>query len=113
MQSDDAGFLAAAATFLPDPVFFTDENLSRGTGQGFQHALWLLSIVVIMSRCRYLVCTSSNVSIWMVLYRGHTSGVLQYLKQRQRLHRNARTQNPGDQVDYWICGDELISAQRQ
>ncbi|MYA15810.1 MAG: hypothetical protein F4Z28_03085, partial [Gammaproteobacteria bacterium] len=88
VQSDDAGFLAAAETFLPDAVTFTDENLPRGTAQRFQHALWLLSTVVIMSRCRYLVCTSSNVSIWMVLYRGHTEGVVQYLKQRRRVRRS-------------------------
>ena len=116
VQSDDAGFLSAVETTLPDAVTFTDENLSRGTVHGFQHALWLLSIAVIMSRCRYLVCTSSNVSIWMALYRGHTSGVLQYLKQRRRLRRNAINKNLGDHVDYvdyWIYGDELISARRQ
>jgi len=113
VQSDDAGFLSAVDTFLPDAVTFTDENLSRGTAQGFQHALWLLSIVVVMSRCRYLVCTSSNVSIWMVLYRGHTSGVVQYLKRRRRIRANPRTPDVGDHGDHWIYGEEWIPAKRQ
>ena len=113
VQSDDADFLALVETFLPGAVTLKDESLSRGTAQGFQHALWLLSIVVIMSRCRYLVCTSSNVSIWMVLYRGHTSGVVQYLKQRRRLRRNARIPDLRDHGDHWVYGDELIPAKRQ
>ena len=105
IQSDEAGFLAAAETVLPNTVTFADENLSRGTAQGFQHALWLLSIVVIMSRCRYLVCTSSNVSIWTVLFRGHTSGVVQYLKQRQRVRRNTSLPNLEVHCDHWIYGN--------
>ena len=112
VQSDDAGFLAAAETFLPDAVTFGDENLPRGTAQGFQHALWLLSIVVIMSRCRFLVCTSSNVSIWMALYRGHSSGVIQYLRQRRRVRSSTRPAGLGAGGDYWICGEEGITAKR-
>ena len=109
VQSDDTGFLAAAETVLPSAVTFTDENLPRGTAQGFQHALWLLSIVVIMSRCRFLVCTSGNVSIWTVLFRGHTSGVVQYLKQRRGARRNTGLPNLEVHCDHWIYGDGWAS----
>lgn len=37
----------------------------------------LLAIVLVLSKCRYLICNSSNVSAWTVLYRGHSTNVIQ------------------------------------
>lgn len=36
--------------------------------------------IQIISKCKYIICTSGNGEIWSMMYRGHTNGVYQYLK---------------------------------
>jgi hypothetical protein len=40
----------------------------------------LLSIVQIMSKCKYIICSSGNVSSWIMMYRGNSENVYQNLK---------------------------------
>uniref|UniRef100_A0A6C0GZP0 Uncharacterized protein n=1 Tax=viral metagenome TaxID=1070528 RepID=A0A6C0GZP0_9ZZZZ len=39
----------------------------------------LLSIVLILSKCKYIICTSGNVSSWIMFNRGNASNVYQNL----------------------------------
>ena len=39
----------------------------------------LLSIVLIISKCKYIICSSGNVSIWMMYYRENTKNIYQNL----------------------------------
>ena len=81
LQSDEAGFLEAGLSLFPDAVVFKDENIAREWEpySNFEHAVNLLAIVVIMSKCGYVICTSGNVSFWIALYRGSAENMLQYL----------------------------------
>ena len=38
-----------------------------------------LAIVIIMSRCKYIICTSGNISIWITYFRGNSNNVSHYL----------------------------------
>tara|TARA_B100000123_G_C25736958_1_gene431920 strand:+ start:2052 stop:2927 length:876 start_codon:yes stop_codon:yes gene_type:complete len=38
-----------------------------------------LSTVFIISKCKYIICSSGNVSIWIMLFRGNNKNVIQYL----------------------------------
>ena len=40
-----------------------------------------MAIVIIMSRCKYVICNTSNVSLWIALFRGNTINLHQYLRQ--------------------------------
>jgi hypothetical protein len=39
----------------------------------------LFASFLILSKCKYLICSSSNCSLWMMYYRGNTENVYQYL----------------------------------
>jgi len=39
-----------------------------------------LSTILIISKCKYIICSSGNCSIWAMLYRGNGKNVIQYLR---------------------------------
>lgn len=43
-----------------------------------EHAMNLLASVIMLSKCRYLITHTGNMSFWACLYRGHMSGVWQW-----------------------------------
>jgi len=89
IQTDETEFLDYMKENYPDNMFyFKDEirhlNKSKtlvenhfGNTEYFQ--MNFLAIVNIMSKCKYIVCNSSNVSLWIVLYREHNKNISQYL----------------------------------
>ena len=52
----------------------------------FKYSLYFLAIVIIMSRCKYVICNTSNVSLWISLFRGNTNNLHQYLRQIPKFH---------------------------
>jgi hypothetical protein len=47
--------------------------------QNYEDITNLLSIILIISKCKYIICSSGNVSIWIMLYRQHANNVHQNL----------------------------------
>jgi hypothetical protein len=39
----------------------------------------LLATFLVLSKCKYFICSSGNCSFWMMFYRGHAKNVFQYL----------------------------------
>jgi hypothetical protein len=107
LQSDETNFLHYAANILTNYFIFDDEirhvnkekieGCALGTGilefcldkeENFKYSEFFLSIVIIMSKCKYVVCNSSNISFWISLFRGNTTNLHQHLKQLPRLCNN-------------------------
>ena len=42
--------------------------------------LYFLSTILIMSKCKYIICSSGNCSLWTMLYRGNGNNVIQFIK---------------------------------
>ena len=86
LQSDEPDFLEVGLEYFPDATFFKDENIPRMPEpyRNFEHALNLLAIVIILSKCKYIICTTSNVSIWIMLYRGNIKNVMKYWSNKNR-----------------------------
>ena len=80
LQSDESDFLEAGLKYFPDATFFKDENIPRMPEpyRNFEHALNLLAIVIILSKCKYIICTTSNVSKWIIYYRGNRKNMMYY-----------------------------------
>ena len=34
---------------------------------------------VIISKCKYIICSSGNCSIWMMFYRGNNKNIIQHI----------------------------------
>lgn len=60
---------------------YTDRGIhnEQSTNTNYYDMLNFLSTVLIISKCKYIICSSGNCSIWMMLYRGHGKNIIQYL----------------------------------
>ena len=54
----------------------------RDKEQNYKDIHILLSTVLIMSKCKYLLSTSGNVSQWIMLFRGNSNNSYQNLNRR-------------------------------
>ena len=91
IQSDETEFIHESLRRYPQHAFFfADEirHMSRtretsvdctGRDCNAVYSKYYLAITVIMSRCRWILCTSGNCSIFMMYYREHAQDVRQYL----------------------------------
>ena len=90
IQSDETEFIEAMTAGLPTAFYFMDETRSIprcathidtvNLPENYEYALHFLAAMIIMSRCSTVVFGSGNCSLWIVLFRGGTAGVQQYLE---------------------------------
>lgn len=91
IQSDESDFIHKALSAYPNNSFvlekyirhikknvkisvdMTQRNLNN------LYSKYYLAITIIMSRCKYIVCTSGNCSIWIMYYRQNANNIIQYL----------------------------------
>lgn len=91
LQTDTAPFLDfIKATDLKDNIIVIQENIpsykekgchfERTNEQNYDDMFFLFSTFLTISQCKYIVCSSGNCSIWIILFRGHANNVYQTLK---------------------------------
>ena len=78
IQSDETEFIQAMRADLPNAVYFQSDTSVDLVNQE-ENALQFLASMVIMSRCREIVFGSGNCSMWLLFFRGGTTGIQQYL----------------------------------
>ena len=49
---------------------------------------YYFAITIIMSRCKYILCNSSNCSLWIMLYREKCDNVIQFLDENTIIHND-------------------------
>jgi hypothetical protein len=86
IQTDSAGFLDAM-----DGIDFTrieENSVSNGVKgihlentptQNYQEIKYFLATILIMARCKSIICSSGNCSLWLAYYRGHAQNIWQNL----------------------------------
>ena len=97
LQSDSYPFLEymfeyADAHKIQNNIIVFEENVTTASNQGvhflrrgdkaYQDIQHLFASLLVMSQCKYIICSSSNVSMWMMYYRGHATNVHQLLNNR-------------------------------
>jgi len=91
IQSDETGFIEHFSKKYPNHVIFNDEirhmqkrncTVDEAIGNNYYFSKYFLSIVIIISKCKYIFCGSGNCSIWMLHYRGNSRGLFQFLRDR-------------------------------
>ena len=99
LQSDEPDFLEAGLKYFPDATFFEDENipLIPKPYKNFEHALNFLAIVIVLSKCKYLIATTSNVSRWIIYYRGNKKNTMYYYSP------NKYSTNYDKNKSFWSC----------
>lgn len=90
IQSDETEFIYEMKRRYPNNSFWfkgcirhmtkrndTVDNLSVERINEFSK--FYLAITIIMSKCKYIICTSGNCSLWIMFYRENVNNVLQNL----------------------------------
>jgi hypothetical protein len=54
------------------------------------YSQYYLAITMIMSKCKFVLCTNGNCSLWIVLFRGNSDNIFHlyenHIKRLQMLH---------------------------
>lgn len=89
LQSDCAKFIDYINNKNLKNVVIIDENKTSYNNNGIHHEqscstnyqdmFYFLSTIVILSKCKYIICSSGNCSIWIMFYRGNNANVIQNL----------------------------------
>ena len=98
VQSDSFEFIEFIKGKNIDNLVIFDENKTSSTAKGVHHEthtddnyeemFYLLSTVIIISRCKYIVCGNSNVSLFMMYYRGNCENVTQFCNGKWYFHNS-------------------------
>ena len=90
IQSDESEFIEMMIkTFPNNHIYFKDEirviNKNNkmsvdkiNSYDNFKYSRYFLAITYIMSRCKYVVCTTGNCSLWIALFRGNADNIYQF-----------------------------------
>ena len=89
IQSDSKEFIDTVKLKFQNSVSFDEENMPSTTDKGIHNehspdenyilVKNFLAIVYIISKCKYIICSSGNCSIWMMLFRGNGNNIKQFL----------------------------------
>lgn len=100
ITSDDIHLINLFRTTFPDTIIC--EELLDKSSRSFEHSQLMLANVLMMSRANVLICSSSNVSLWIVLFRGHGGNLHQYLNHKEYIYdQRNKLFSPGKST-YWI-----------
>jgi hypothetical protein len=97
IQSDETEFIETMLHHFPNSLVFKDEirhmskrisSVDKEVSREVNHVFskFYLAITIIMSKCKYIICTTGNCSLWIILFRGHSQGVLQYLSRKKIIY---------------------------
>ena len=88
VQTDSTQFLEYIKEKYPSAIYF-EENLTssndfglhgeRGRVNNYTDIKYFFATLLIMSKCKYIICSSGNCSIWMMYYRHDPKNVRQFL----------------------------------
>ena len=89
IQTDSAEFIDYTHRTSLKNVIIIDENKTSYSNKGihneqsyktnYEDMFYFLSTIIIISKCKYIICSSGNCSIWTMLYRGNNKNTYQYL----------------------------------
>jgi hypothetical protein len=90
VQTDSTQFRDFMKQKFPSAIMFSENVTSAGSkglhyvrgAHNYNDAQLLLATILIIAKCKVVVCSSGNVSIWALLYRGTALNVHQYLTNK-------------------------------
>jgi hypothetical protein len=88
IQSDETEFIEELGAIYPDHILFKDEirHMRKCDNTvdkvfpetNYTFSKYFLAIVIIMSKCKHVVCGSGNISMWIAFFRGNVENFHQY-----------------------------------
>lgn len=82
--SDEINLINLFIDTFPNTIVL--DELMNNMNRSFIHSQIMLASVLIMSKAKHIICTSSNVSMWIILFRGHNRNIHQYLSPKDYIY---------------------------
>jgi hypothetical protein len=92
LQSDETEFLETMTNAFPNSFYFGDRirHIPKASTSvdlvfregNFEASKQYLAITIFMASCAHIIFGSGNCSLWILLYRGNSNGVHQFLEGR-------------------------------
>jgi hypothetical protein len=98
--SDEINLIELFLKNFPDTIIF--EEILTNMNRSFIHSQLILASVLIMSKAKYIICTSGNVSLWVVLFRGHNNNIHQYLSPKEYIYGVKQKSFDANNKEFWI-----------
>lgn len=80
----------------------TINEVEKHYNRSYDHALWFLSSIIVMSKAHSIITTSGNASNWMIFYRNHSNNIYQYLSPKQYIYGKKNDNYDPNQKDFWL-----------
>ena len=88
IQSDETEFIETLTDIYHDHIVFKDEirHVEKCDNTvdkifpdtNYQFSKYFLAIVIIMSKCKHVICGSGNISMWIAFFRGNVENFHQF-----------------------------------
>jgi len=112
IQTDELEFLNTFMKEFPNSIFFNElsvinssneTNVSRilNDNTKINHVINFVSIIYIFSKLKYLITTSGNCELFIILYRDNTNNLFQYLKKNKYIHGNLNQEYDENNNQVW------------
>ena len=94
IQSDETEFLVEMKKAFPSSIIFYDEirHVSKKVvtvdrlcppDLNYLYSKLFLAIIIILSKCKYVITTTGNCSLWISFFRGNANGIQQFLSRKK------------------------------
>lgn len=106
IQTDDQEFRKFIYRSLGDRCFEIETTAWEGWSGNKDYVDFYASILL-LSQCKYIITTSGNGELWMMLFRGHSEGVFQYLRHKEIVYGIPNKSFNPNQTSFWIESPSL------
>ena len=98
VQSDEKKFIDHFLNKFDNSFYIKEIDFNRN----FEHSMFLLAIVKIMSKTKYIICSSSNVSLWIMFYRNNSNNITQYLNENEYIYDIKNNNYDPNKKIFWL-----------
>lgn len=104
IQTDDEEFRKFIYRSLGHCCFEVETTRWEGWS-GNKNYIDFYACIFILSQCRFIITTSGNGELWMMIFRGHSNGVFQYLRHKEIVYDLPNPSYNSNQKNFWINGN--------
>jgi hypothetical protein len=101
VQTDDQEFRKFIYHSLGDHCFEVESTTWEGWS-GNKDYIDFYACIYLLSKCKYIITTSGNGELWMMLFRGHSEGVTQYLEHKEVVYGIPNKSFKPGKISHWI-----------
>lgn len=105
VQTDDKEFRKFIYRALGDCCFEVENSTWEGWS-GKKDFIDFYASIFLLSKCKYLITTSGNGELWLMLFRGHANGVYQYLQHKEFVYGLPNKSYTPGKTSFWISASD-------